>query len=121
MRDEHPKDHLKLVSQEDHPDAPETHQVPVQLHLIDDEEKTVFSGEYEANITELPYTEESVKLRSQLALLKQEHQDLEDSINALLLMPVPDQILIMRLKRKKLSLKDRITEVEDMIRPDIIA
>jgi len=32
-----------------------------------------------------------------------------------------DQILIARLKRKKLYLRDQIAKIEDKIRPDIIA
>jgi len=34
---------------------------------------------------------------------------------------VPDQLLIARLKRKKLALKDEIVKIEDQILPDIIA
>ena len=36
-------------------------------------------------------------------------------------MPIPDQLLIARLKRKKLALRDEIVKVEDHILPDIIA
>ena len=36
-------------------------------------------------------------------------------------MPVPDQLMIARLKRKKLVLRDEITRIEDRILPDIIA
>jgi hypothetical protein len=36
-------------------------------------------------------------------------------------MPVPDQLMIARLKRKKLVLRDEIAKVEDRILPDIIA
>ena len=35
-------------------------------------------------------------------------------------MPVPDQLMIARLKRKKLLLRDEITKIEDRILPDII-
>jgi hypothetical protein len=34
---------------------------------------------------------------------------------------MPDQILIARLKRKKLAVRDKISTIEDKIRPDIIA
>ncbi|MDP3368392.1 MAG: DUF465 domain-containing protein, partial [Brevundimonas sp.] len=47
--------------------------------------------------------------------------DLDASIEALSLMPVPDQLMIARLKRKKLILRDEITKIEDRILPDIIA
>jgi hypothetical protein len=32
-----------------------------------------------------------------------------------------DQLLVKRLKKKKLVLKDRITQIEDKLLPDIIA
>jgi hypothetical protein len=34
---------------------------------------------------------------------------------------VPDQLLIVRLKRKKLALRDQIVVLEDQITPDFIA
>ena len=48
-------------------------------------------------------------------------KDLDASIDALGLVPIPDQLLIARLKRKKLALRDEIVKVEDRILPDIIA
>ncbi|MEI6281104.1 MAG: DUF465 domain-containing protein [Alphaproteobacteria bacterium] len=56
-----------------------------------------------------------------IAALRQEHADLEASIAALENQPVPDQLLIVRLKRKKLALRDQIVVLEDQITPDIIA
>ena len=61
------------------------------------------------------------KLRKQVALLRQEHADLSASIDALSAGPLPDQLLIARLKRKKLALKDEILQIEARILPDIIA
>ncbi len=75
----------------------------------------------EPTIRELPISAEVVAWRGEMALLKQEHKDLDDAIHALEAMPVPDQILIARMKRKKLALRDRIATVEDKINPDIIA
>ena len=66
-------------------------------------------------------TEEEQALHARLAALKQEHADLDASIEALGHMPVPDQLMIARLKRKKLTLKDEITALENRILPDIIA
>lgn len=60
-------------------------------------------------------------LRAKIAHLKQEHADLDASIQALEGVPLPDQLLIVRLKRKKLSLRDQIVLLEDQILPDIIA
>jgi hypothetical protein len=56
-----------------------------------------------------------------LAALRQEHADLEASIDALENQPVIDQLLIARLKRKKLVLRDQIVVIEDRNTPDIIA
>jgi hypothetical protein len=72
-------------------------------------------------VRELPISAETVALRSQMALLKQEHKDLDESILALEAVPQPDQILIARLKRKKLAVRDKISTIEDKINPDIIA
>ena len=69
-----------------------------------------------------PYlSEEDKELRAQLSLLVQEHADLDASIEALALLPAPDQLMIARLKRKKLALRDDIVKLQDQILPDIIA
>ena len=66
-------------------------------------------------------TEDEIALHAQAKLLRLEHADLESSIEALSHMPIPDQLLIARLKRKKLALRDEIVKVESRILPDIIA
>ncbi|MFT6073319.1 MAG: hypothetical protein ACJAZ1_000225 [Yoonia sp.] len=60
-------------------------------------------------------------LRVKLAVLKQEHRDLDLAIDALQLRGSLDMLTIKRLKKQKLALKDRIAYVEDRILPDIIA
>ena len=60
-------------------------------------------------------------LRTRLAELRLEHQDLDDSIEALSVLPVVDQLQIARLKKKKLALKDAIQKLEDRLIPDILA
>ncbi len=94
------------------------HKSEAMLELVPD---AVQADDLEPTVRELPINAETVALRNQAALLKQEHKDLDDSISALEIVPLPDQILIARLKRKKLYLRDRITSLEDKIRPDIIA
>jgi len=59
--------------------------------------------------------------KSQLAMLRTEHRDLDDAIAALGAQSVPDQLQIARLKRRKLMLKDRINRLEDELTPDILA
>jgi len=66
-------------------------------------------------------SEEALALRARLKVLQLEHADLDASIAALGHMPVPDQLMIARLKRKKLTLRDEIAKTENRILPDIIA
>jgi hypothetical protein len=54
-------------------------------------------------------------------VFRQEHQDLDAAIVALETMSQPDLLLITRLKRKKLGLRDLISRLEDRLTPDIIA
>jgi hypothetical protein len=60
-------------------------------------------------------------LRAKLALLRQEHRDLDDAIRAYEESRFPDMLALRRLKRQKLALKDRMARIEDEITPDIIA
>ena len=65
------------------------------------------------------FTEEALIAR--LADLRQDHADLDAAVQAISLSPLPDMLLIARLKRKKLALKDEIARIEDQLNPDIIA
>jgi hypothetical protein len=60
-------------------------------------------------------------LEARLVELKQDHSDLDAAVQALSATPLPDMLLIARLKRKKLKLKDEIAGIEDQLNPDIIA
>ena len=60
-------------------------------------------------------------LRIQLEVLRGEHRDLDDTICALHEKPGTDRLIIQRLKKRKLRLKDKIAHLEDQITPDIIA
>lgn len=60
-------------------------------------------------------------LLAELQRLKIEHKDLSDAVDALELLGQPDQLQIRRFKRRKLALKDRIQQIEDLLTPDIIA
>lgn len=61
------------------------------------------------------------ELREELVKLRSEHRLLDDEILALECNGTADQLLIRRLKKKKLALKDQITKIEDQLLPDIIA
>ncbi len=60
-------------------------------------------------------------LREKLAELRQDHADLDAAVQAIALSPLPDMLLIGRLKRKKLAMKDEIARLEALLTPDIIA
>ncbi len=60
-------------------------------------------------------------LRVKLEVLRQEHRDLDEAIDALQARGSSDMLTIKRLKKQKLALKDRITQLQDRILPDIIA
>ncbi|HTO41077.1 MAG TPA: DUF465 domain-containing protein [Rhizomicrobium sp.] len=63
--------------------------------------------------------EQGLKIR--LAELGQEHRALDAAIAALVQTGTGDQIQLSRLKKRKLQLKDQITQIEDALLPDIIA
>jgi hypothetical protein len=60
-------------------------------------------------------------LRARITILRQEHQDLDDAVGALLAGLNPDMLQIARLKKKKLALRDEIGRLSERITPDIIA
>jgi hypothetical protein len=64
---------------------------------------------------------EEVAARAKLASLMQEHRDLDAAIDALALAGNVDQLALSRLKKRKLQLKDEITEINNNLLPDIIA
>jgi hypothetical protein len=57
----------------------------------------------------------------ELEFFRQEHRDLDQAIIALSDTATSDRLMIQRLKKKKLQLKDKITRLEDRLTPDIIA
>ena len=65
--------------------------------------------------------QDEAELIRELATLRQEHRDLDDSITALIEAGRSNHLQIQRLKKKKLALKDQMTAIEDKLVPDIIA
>jgi len=57
----------------------------------------------------------------ELATKRQEHSDLNAAIDTLTASHIADRMLIQRLKKRKLALKDRIVQLENILLPDIIA
>src|SRR5688572_12007511 len=58
------------------------------------------------------------ELRDELVKLRAEHRQLDDEIILLEGSSTADQLLVKRLKKRKLSIKDRITSIEDQLLPD---
>ena len=66
--------------------------------------------------------EDKTGMRTRMHELKVEHRDLDDVIDRLLVSPPPhDELLLRRLKKRKLYIKDRITQIEQMLEPDELA
>jgi hypothetical protein len=61
------------------------------------------------------------EMRKRLEALRIEHRDLDAAIDALTAAGSTDQLQIARLKKRKLRLKDQISQLEDYLIPDIIA
>ena len=53
--------------------------------------------------------------------LRVEHRDLDRVISELTVDPTVDQIMLKRLKKRKLMLKDMITQLESALIPDLDA
>jgi hypothetical protein len=75
----------------------------------------------EATMQQQLTDEEIHKMQERLFELKQEHRDLDDVINRLLMSPDVEELQIKRFKKRKLMLKDTISKLENTLIPDILA
>ena len=66
-------------------------------------------------------SEDTSETRQLLLELRQEHRDLDLAIKRMALDPRQDQLLLRRLKKRKLKLKDWITRLESKLIPDMDA
>ena len=73
------------------------------------------------DLIDLMKTQDERELRESLALMRARHRELDLEIVAQEESPRCDQLLITRLKKKKLKIKDEIIALEDRLLPDIIA
>ena len=60
-------------------------------------------------------------LQQRISELQIEHGDLDDAIARLSENPLPDQLRLQRLKKRKLLLKDQLTHLERQLDPDVLA
>lgn len=65
--------------------------------------------------------ENPAALQALLTELKLEHHDLDASIALLEENPPADELVLRRMKKRKLQIKDRIAAIERMLGPDLIA
>ncbi len=63
-------------------------------------------------------TEDIERYEARRLALVEEHRDLDQVISHLAENPPPDQLLVRRLKKKKLQLRDQIWEIETLLTPD---
>ena len=97
--------------------------------IIDSYALRVVAGTYALNEqqpmeTKMMLTEEEINnARATLNELQVEHRDLNLIVEHLVSTPLPeqDQLLIHRLKKRKLLLKDKICQLECLLVPDIEA
>lgn len=66
-------------------------------------------------------TDGAETLRARLQELKVEHRDLDAAIHRVMETTPSDELMLRRLKKRKLQLKDRIIQIEGMLEPDIPA
>jgi hypothetical protein len=65
--------------------------------------------------------DEPENLIAQLQEVRLEHRDLDEAIDRLEATLPLDELLLRRLKKRKLHLKDRMTLIERLLEPDDLA
>jgi hypothetical protein len=78
------------------------------------------SDDFEPNEDKIE-AETSIAPEALLETLKLEHRRIDTEIKALIETGVSDMLKVGRMKKIKLSLKDKIAFIENQITPDIIA
>lgn len=57
-------------------------------------------------------------LQARLVELRTEHRDLDEAISRITATPPEDELMLRRLKKRKLLIKDRISVLERLLDPD---
>lgn len=66
-------------------------------------------------------SEEQNKIKAKINKLREEHSELDLEISKIVKVIPVDQVMLQRIKKKKLKLKDEISKLSSHILPDIIA
>ncbi len=61
------------------------------------------------------------EILEQLAALRLEHRQLDAQLGTVADIPPEDELLLRRLKKRKLLLKDQIAQLESRLDPDVYA
>ena len=64
---------------------------------------------------------EPAEIARRIEHLRLEHRDLDAGIAALATASARDELQLARMKKRKLRLKDEVSQLENMLIPDIIA
>ena len=65
--------------------------------------------------------EQEPSLAARILMLQQEHRALDQQMDEMYEYPYRDQLLLQRLKKKKLQIKDTIERLKDDLIPDLNA
>ena len=66
-------------------------------------------------------SEEQNKIKEKINALRKLHSELDIEISKIVKVIPVDQVMLQRIKKKKLKLKDEISKLSSHILPDIIA
>ena len=66
-------------------------------------------------------SETGFKIKEKIIELRKLHSELDTEISKIVKVVPVDQVMLQRLKKKKLKLKDEISKLSSHILPDIIA
>ena len=66
-------------------------------------------------------SEEQNKIKTKIIELRKQHSELDIEISKIVKVIPVDQVMLQRIKKKKLKLKDEISKLSSHILPDIIA
>ena len=66
-------------------------------------------------------SEEQNKIKAKINELRKLHSELDIEISKIVKMIPVDQVMLQRIKKKKLKIKDEISKLSSNILPDIIA